>query len=71
MNNQLREGPLSCFDLLPLVLLPGQTLVVHDPVRPHTFHGRGRPVSYTLDVWYYREDDRTRHANTPVAVSSN
>lgn len=40
VNNQLCEGPLSCFELLPLVLLPGQTLVVHDPVRSHTFHGR-------------------------------
>ncbi|MGW6937396.1 DddA-like double-stranded DNA deaminase toxin [Lentzea sp. NPDC054927] len=41
VNNQLCEGPLSCFELLPLVLLPGQTLIVHDPVRSHTFHGKG------------------------------
>ncbi|WP_406601678.1 DddA-like double-stranded DNA deaminase toxin [Lentzea miocenica] len=41
VNNQLCEGPLSCFELLPLVLLAGQTLIVHDPVRSHTFHGKG------------------------------
>ncbi|WP_176929997.1 DddA-like double-stranded DNA deaminase toxin [Lentzea albidocapillata] len=41
VNNRLCEGPLSCFELLPLLLLPGQTLVVHDPVRSHTFQGKG------------------------------
>ncbi|MGZ3144980.1 DddA-like double-stranded DNA deaminase toxin [Lentzea chajnantorensis] len=41
VNNRLCEGRLSCFELLPHVLLPGQTLVVHDPVRSYTFHGRG------------------------------
>lgn len=41
VDNRLCEGPLSCFELLPLLLLPGQTLVVHDPVRSHTFHGKG------------------------------
>ncbi|MCR3747575.1 SCP1.201-like deaminase [Lentzea californiensis] len=41
VNNRLCEGPLSCFELLPLLLLPGQTLVVHDPVRSHTFQGEG------------------------------
>jgi len=28
-------------------------------------------VSYTLDVWYYRDDDLGRPANEPVAVTSN
>jgi hypothetical protein len=28
-------------------------------------------VSYTLDVWYYRDDDSDRPANEPVAVTSS
>jgi hypothetical protein len=28
-------------------------------------------VSYTLDVWYYRDDDVAKPANVPVAVTSS
>jgi nucleic acid/nucleotide deaminase of polymorphic system toxin len=41
VNNRVCEGMLSCTEVLPEVLLPGQTLVVHDPVGSYAFHGRG------------------------------
>ncbi|MGZ3144981.1 Imm1 family immunity protein [Lentzea chajnantorensis] len=28
-------------------------------------------MSYTLDVWYYREDDRSGQGNTPVTITSS
>lgn len=40
LNNVVCEGPLSCTELLPDILLPGQTLTVHDPVQSHVFSGR-------------------------------
>lgn len=41
VNFKVCEGELSCTDLLPDVLLPGQTLVVHDPLGSFEIHGRG------------------------------
>lgn len=40
VNNELCNGALSCSQLLPFVLGPGQTLTVHDPVRSRVFRGR-------------------------------
>ncbi|ANZ36653.1 hypothetical protein BBK82_11830 [Lentzea guizhouensis] len=40
VNNELCNGALSCSRLLPYVLGPGQTLVVHDPVRSREFRGK-------------------------------
>ncbi|WP_090008629.1 DddA-like double-stranded DNA deaminase toxin [Lentzea albidocapillata] len=40
VNNELCNGALSCAQLLPFVLGPGQTLTVHDPVRSRVFRGK-------------------------------
>ncbi|WP_394621277.1 DddA-like double-stranded DNA deaminase toxin [Lentzea sp. JNUCC 0626] len=40
INNVICRGELGCDELLPDILLPGQTLVVHDPKGSHTFRGR-------------------------------
>lgn len=41
INNVICQGDLACEELLPDILLPGQTLVVHDLRGTRTFHGRG------------------------------
>jgi nucleic acid/nucleotide deaminase of polymorphic system toxin len=40
VNNEVCSGIRSCERMLPFVLGPGQTLVVHDPVRTREFRGR-------------------------------
>ncbi|GHH55939.1 DddA-like double-stranded DNA deaminase toxin [Lentzea cavernae] len=40
INEELCTGRFSCTVLLPDVLLPGQTLVIHDPVKSHEICGR-------------------------------
>jgi hypothetical protein len=40
INNKICTGDLSCTRLLPHVLLPGQTLVIHDPVKSHEIRGK-------------------------------
>lgn len=40
INNVICQGDLACEELLPDILLPGQTLIVHDLKGTHTFHGR-------------------------------
>ncbi|MGW6936235.1 DddA-like double-stranded DNA deaminase toxin [Lentzea sp. NPDC054927] len=40
INNKVCTGRRSCTGLLPAVLLPGQTLVIHDPVGSREIHGR-------------------------------
>ncbi|SHF16952.1 SCP1.201-like deaminase [Streptoalloteichus hindustanus] len=40
INNEMCRGQLSRVELLPDLLLPGQTLVVHGPRRTRVFRGR-------------------------------
>ncbi|WP_434450189.1 DddA-like double-stranded DNA deaminase toxin [Lentzea sp. E54] len=40
INRDVCGGPMGCEELLEDVLLPGQELVVHDPVGSRVFHGR-------------------------------
>lgn len=40
VNNEVCGGIRSCERALPFILGPGQTLVVHDPVRTREFRGR-------------------------------
>jgi hypothetical protein len=40
INFEVCEGTLSCTELLPDVLLPGQTLVIHDPLGSFEIHGK-------------------------------
>ncbi|GAA3885631.1 hypothetical protein GCM10022243_58070 [Saccharothrix violaceirubra] len=40
VNFPLCTGRPSCAALIPVIPLPGQTLVVHDPHRTHRFHGK-------------------------------
>lgn len=40
INNKVCTGDLSCTRLLPHVLLPGQKLVIHDPVKSHEIRGK-------------------------------
>ncbi|MDX8051245.1 DddA-like double-stranded DNA deaminase toxin [Lentzea sp. BCCO 10_0798] len=43
INNELCVGLYSCRNVLPYVLLPGQTMTVHGPVESETFTGRVLP----------------------------
>lgn len=40
VNNEMCQGMYSCRKLVPFILRPGQTLVIHDPVTSRVFHGR-------------------------------
>ncbi|MFB9431155.1 DddA-like double-stranded DNA deaminase toxin [Streptoalloteichus tenebrarius] len=40
INNEMCRGPMSCLALLPILLLPGQTLIVRDPKQTRVFRGR-------------------------------
>jgi hypothetical protein len=40
VNNEMCQGMYSCRKLVPFILKPGQTLVIHDPVTSRVFHGR-------------------------------
>lgn len=40
INYEVCDGKMSCTRLLPWVLLPGQTLVIHDPLGSFEIHGR-------------------------------
>lgn len=40
VNNRRCRGPYSCRELLPEILLPGQTLVVHAPRTTRVYRGR-------------------------------
>ncbi|GGM78184.1 hypothetical protein GCM10012275_56030 [Longimycelium tulufanense] len=43
INNKIDRERWGCHELLPKVLLPGQTLVIHDSTGTHTY--RGKPQS--------------------------
>lgn len=43
INYEVCDGKMSCTRILPWVLLPGQTLVIHDPLGSFEIHGREIP----------------------------
>ncbi|WP_420843992.1 DddA-like double-stranded DNA deaminase toxin [Lentzea albidocapillata] len=40
INNPMCRGPYSCAKLLQEILLPGQTLVIHDPRATRVHRGK-------------------------------
>ncbi|MFB9428669.1 DddA-like double-stranded DNA deaminase toxin [Streptoalloteichus tenebrarius] len=42
INNNVDTKKYGCHRLLPYVLAPGQTLVIHDPRGTHVYEGKGR-----------------------------
>ncbi|MBB4963466.1 DddA-like double-stranded DNA deaminase toxin [Saccharothrix violaceirubra] len=43
VNSVVCQGRYSCATVIPDILLPGQTLTIHDPVGSETLTGRNEP----------------------------